>query len=444
MAQMFQKFKQNLSQQPNWMQQKYLLAISGGIDSVVLAELFKRAGLKFSMAHCNFKLRGADSDADQAFVTELAAKFEVPLHINICDLSQSHENIQLAARNQRYEWFKKLRIKHQYNYLVTGHHLNDSLESFLLNLQRGTGLKGLLGIQNNDFILRPLQNFSRKEIQQYAHNRQLQWREDRSNASEKYRRNFIRHQIVPPLVKNNPAFYNNFNKTLQYLQQTQKVVDDWFKKKLQQLVISDGTLLKLNIEHWKKLSSGDLFLYQWLSPYGFTDHEAIIKLTGSQSGKQVVSPTHILYKDRDFLILQKKHTNTNKDYKINFKSRQELADLLIEMHLLKAEDIDIDQIKQASKDEIYVDFNRLNFPLTLRKWQKGDSFYPLGMTGKKKLSNYFIDEKLSLPEKEKIWLLCHQKDIIWLVGKRLDKRYKIQPESTHVLHIKIKNQKQDI
>ncbi len=440
---MFQKFLQNLSKQPGWKQKKYLLAVSGGIDSTVLADLFKQAQLDFALAHCNFKLRDADSDADQAFVNELARQLGVPLFQHVCDLSHTTENIQLAARNRRYNWFKKILIEENYDYLVTGHHLDDSLESFLLNLQRGTGLKGLLGIQNRGYILRPLQKFSRPKIKAYALQHHLKWREDKSNDSEKYRRNYIRHQIVPLLTQKNPAFYANFTKTLEYLQQSQNIIDNWVKDNRQKLIKQEEETYKLDLNAWQNLIEKELFLYHWLTDYGFTDLTAAIKLTQAQTGKSIFSPTHQLTKHGDWLILhQKLDINRNKIYNLDFKPYQEIEDLQINMHLFEIDEITVSQLKNAQKNEIFVDFDLLTFPLYLRKWQTGDYFYPLGMKGKKKLSDYFKDEKLSLPEKEKIWLLLQHNNIIWVAGKRPDERFKITDKTKKILHISIQ-QKND-
>jgi len=434
---MLSKLQKNISSIANPNKKRFLLAISGGMDSVVLAQAFKLLEINFELAHCNFKLRGSESDGDQKFVENFAKQLNIPLYLKICDLSQTDENIQLAARNARYDWFKQLQKKHQFDYIVTAHHLDDSIETFFINLQRGTGLKGLLGIQNTEDILRPMLNMTRDEIYDFARQQKLTWRDDSSNTSDKYRRNFIRHHIIPKLKENKPDFYRNFIKTLSYLQQNQAITDEWFQQKTKELVTAKADIQKLDLTLFDKLQQKELFLFHWLHSLGFTDIKTALKLTTAQSGREIFSPTHRLTKHGKQLILQPKKVIDNNIYRINTGFDTIKEPISLKLSIFKREKVDIQSIYSASKNEIYIDYDLVIFPLILRKWQAGDYFYPLGMTGKKKVSDYLINRKISLPEKEKIYLLCNQNDIIWIVGHQLDNRYIITDKTKNILHIKI-------
>jgi len=435
---MILKVKQNLQKIPQWEQKKYLLAVSGGIDSMVLTTLFDQLDLQYEWAHCNFKLRGTESNLDQAFIENYAQKHRIPLHLKVCDLSQSQDNIQIAARVARYDWFTALQQSKNFDYIVTGHHLDDSLETFFINLQRGTGLKGLLGIRNNDKILRPLLNINRKTIREYAQIHQLEWREDSSNASEKYRRNFIRHQIIPKLTENQPAFYNNFLKTLNYLQQNQAVTEAWFENKYQDLITKNGVAYFFDLKKFKTVNQKELFLFNWLSPFGFTDIKSVLNLQSGQTGKEIFSPAYRLTKHGEYLILQPIQEKNTKTYEIPDLIPEIDKPVLLKMTLIDRNDLKEKVFLSAKKNEVYLDYDLLKFPLTIRKWQAGDYFYPLGMSGKKKISDYLKDEKIALPEKEKIWLLCNQNKIIWIIGFRLDNQYKITDKTKHILHFTLK------
>jgi len=425
---------------PRWKQKKYLLAFSGGIDSVVLAILFKKKSLNFSIAHCNFKLRGKESDQDQAFVENFSEKHQIPVFIRVCDLSNTNENTQLAARKSRYLWFDELLKKHHFDYLITAHHLNDSIETFFINLLRGTGLKGLTGINNSQKILRPLRNITREEIKNFALENQLKWREDSSNASDKYLRNHIRHFLIPELKKTHPKIENSFLKTFSYLQQSQSVINNWFAHHKQNLIKKETSSEKLLIDKWKNLKEKNLFLYEWLFPYGFSDWKAINHLPYSQTGKSLTTKKYRLSKHQNHLILEPLPKKETPIYPIHLELKKINQPIELYWNILNRSDIDDKTYKQAGNDEAYIDFDLLKEPLIIKKWEKGDYFYPIGMKGKKKLSDFFKDEKMSKSEKEKKWLFCSQKNIVWIIGKRIDERYKITKKTTHILHIKIKKE----
>ena len=430
-------FLHSIQQVPDYQNKKFLIAISGGLDSMVLAYLFQRAKLHFALAHCNFKLRGQESDDDQKFVTDWADKNKISLYINVCDLGKSSEkNTQIAARNARYDWFFQLRKENNFDYIVTAHHLDDSIETFFINLQRATGIKGLLGIQNSQDIIRPLQHFTRKEIMQFAQKQNIVWREDSSNASDKYKRNFIRHQIIPKFEEITPNFKQSVQKTLQYLQQSNAIIDTWLKAQIKEIISQKDKENFIDIKKLEQLPQKELFLHHYLSAFGFSDWKAVNNLSKAQNGKAIYAENYRLLKHQDKLCLCPLTDKEEEIYEFDFQPAISKP-ISLSMQVIDSENISISRIKQAEKNEIYVDYDLIDFPIKLRKKQAGDYFYPLGMKGKMKLSDYFINQKISLVEKEKIWLLCNGKNIVWIVGHRADNRYKITTQTKKVLHIKL-------
>ena len=433
---MVQKIINNFHKTPGWQTKKYLLAVSGGVDSMVLTDVLKKLELNFELAHCNFKLRGADSNADQVFIEKYAKKQNIPVHIKICDVTRS-KNIQIAARKARYQWFNYLLDKHNFDYILTAHHLDDSIETFFINLLRSTGLKGLTGIGSHQKIYRPMIDVTRTEILKYAAQNQVLWREDRSNSSDKYKRNFIRHRIIPKLVELHPGFYKSFSKTFGFLQQSQSVIEEWFENTKQKIVSTEANVLKLDIHKFEKVNQKELFLFQWLSEYGFSDIEMAKQLLQNQSGKEIFSKEFRLTKHGDFLLLQKIETGNRQVYKLYENTKGIKYPLQLKWEIIDRNEIDDTVFKSASNNEIFIDYDLLKFPLILRKWEAGDYFYPLGMSGKKKISDYFTDIKLSRPDKEKMWLICNRNDIVWVTGKRMDERYKITSRTKKILHLQL-------
>ncbi|PQJ68583.1 tRNA lysidine(34) synthetase TilS [Polaribacter butkevichii] len=416
---------------------KLLIAISGGIDSVVLTHLLSALKFNISLAHCNFNLRGKESDLDEAFVRELGKKLKLNTFVTQFKTKEfaeeNKQSTQIAARNLRYDWFDKLIKDHQFDYLLTAHHADDHLETFLINLTRGAGLDGLTGIPEiNGNIVRPLLKFSRNDILTFAKENNISWREDKSNASTKYIRNKIRHQILPVLKEINPSLLETFAKTTEHLKESQQIIEDRIKQVALEILITDNNYIKINIEKLEKLSNPKAYLYQLLKEYNFTEWNDVANLLAAQSGKQIFSKTHTLLKDRDFLFLSKKLSTSTVDQSLIEENTIEITEPI---HLKLESVIE----KSAENNQtIYVDKKRLDYPLKLRKWQDGDFFYPTGMTGKKKLSKYFKDQKLSLLEKQNTWLLCNNnEDIIWVVGYRLDNRFKTTQQTKSVLKIAI-------
>lgn len=406
---------------PQLKDKKLLLAVSGGIDSMVLMHLFQQLNYDIAIAHCNFQLRGKESDADELFVKVKSEKLKVKSYFIQFDTENySKENklsIQLAARKLRYDWFQEI-ISLGFDYVLTAHHLDDNVETFLINFIRGTGLEGLTGIPaQNGNIIRPLLPFSREEIENYAQANQIQWREDSSNASDKYFRNKLRHDIVPILKELNTGFLDSFQNTLHHLHQAESLVDDASKLVYEKVVEEKDNRLEIHLKPLFEFKNYIAYLYQWLKNYGFSAWNDIYDLVEAQSGKQVFSETHILLKDREKLILSERKS-TDKSEVFIIESMESKVNIPLKLRFCKAVNI-----FETDSNCIFVDENKLKFPLTIRKWQEGDYFYPSGMNGKKKLSKYFKDEKYSLLDKENQWLLCSEDQIVWVIGKRADSRF---------------------
>ncbi|MXN90537.1 tRNA lysidine(34) synthetase TilS [Flavobacterium sp. Sd200] len=415
---------------------KLLLAVSGGIDSMVLAHVFKELGYDIHIAHCNFGLRAEESDGDEQFIRDYATGNNIKIFVTHFDTKafadDTKVSIQIAARQLRYAWFNELLDQNQLDYLLTAHHLDDSAETFLINFTRGTGLEGLTGIpQINDRIVRPLLHFTRSNVEAYAIQNNIQWREDSSNASNKYLRNKIRHDVVPILKELNPSFAASFLQTLTNLQQAQSLVQDAAVLVYKQVVTEEHNQKHFNIEQLKRLPNYTAYLYQWLSPFGFAAWDDIYALADAQSGKYILSANYRLLKDRNVLILEPLSQDNSIVYEIS--KGQEKVSVPLPIKFIIAE-----KLENATKNVIFVNNELIKYPLNIRKWQDGDYFYPLGMNGqKKKLSKYFKDEKMSLSDKENIWLLCSENQVIWVIGKRADNRFKATEKTTQILKIEV-------
>lgn len=433
---MFSKFQNHLSAQFPFLQKaKLLIAVSGGLDSMVLLDLISKTNIEFAVAHCNFQLRGDESDADENFVKFYCEANSIQGFFQKFNTMQFAEDekvsIQVAARKLRYEWFYELLATENFDFVVTAHHLDDQLETFLIHFSRGTGLDGLTGIPSqNDKIIRPLLTFSRAEIETFAKENNLKWREDSSNASDKYVRNKIRHQVVPILKELNPSFLDSFQNTIQNLNQAQSLVDDASRIVYRKVVQDADNQKIIDLNELLQLSNYQAYLYQWLMPFGFSAWQDIYDLVYAQSGKQIFSEHFRLLKDRETLIIEPKTDRIFDEYFIN-KNQSEL-NFPLKMRLSY-----VSEIGKSDTKTIFVDADALKFPLQLRKWQEGDYFYPFGMYGKKKLSKFFKDEKFSLIEKENTWLLCSENQIVWLVGKRMDVRFKITKNTQTIIKIQL-------
>lgn len=435
---MLQKFQNHLLHNFRFLNgKKLLLATSGGIDSMVMVHLFQQLDFEIAIAHCNFQLRGMDSFGDQNFVQNYADANNIPLFVTQFDTKAFAEDYklstQVAARELRYNWFYELLETEKFDYILTAHHADDNIETFLINLTRGTGLDGLTGIpEQNENVIRPFLLFSRQEIETYAKENTIQWREDSTNASDKYLRNKIRHHLVPILKELNPNFLSSFHKTQTYLQEAQAMVEDASIMVYQQVANQDEDNIHFDLNQLMKLPNYKSYLYQWLKEFGFSAWDDIYDLVESQSGKQVFSPEFRLLKDRDFLILSPMNfENEKEEYLIDVNQTE--VKIPLNLSFCKVADITI-----GSNTTIFVDADKLHFPLVLRHWNDGDVFQPFGMEGKsKKVSKLFKDEKLSLIDKENTWILCSNNEIVWIVGIRQDNRFRIENETQNILKIEL-------
>jgi len=434
------EFKNHIKNQLPFLKEgKLIIAISGGVDSVVLAHLCQRLELIFALAHCNFNLRGEESNADEDFVLKLAEQLDVEIFIqNFNTQAYADDNkrsIQMAARELRYDWFAELAEQLQFDYILTAHHADDNLETFLINFTRGTGLNGLTGIPEvNDNIVRPLLSFSREVIETYARENTIKWREDSSNSSRKYLRNKLRHTVVPILKEINPQLLDSFQSTIKNLNDTADIVDESLNAVAKRAIVNiDDNGITYKVSEFKKVNNSKAYLFEMFKEYGFAEWNDVVNLLDAETGKFVKSNTHRLIKHREYLILADLCHSEQSEESLLIKHTDKSIETSLGILFLD----EADAVFGNSKTTINVDKNKLVFPLELRRWKEGDYFYPSGMKGKKKISKYLKDEKLSLVEKENIWLLTSNNEVIWIIGKRADERYKVINETKQILRIKL-------
>ncbi len=447
---------------------KILLTVSGGKDSVTMFNLFcgaNRSGdrILFAVAHCNFQLRGEDSNEDELFVEDLCKKQGITFHSTRFEtkkfVKKNKVSTQMAARTLRYEWFEQIRQKFGYSYIATAHHLNDSIETVLLNLTRGTGITGLRGIlPKKDYIIRPLLFASREQIDSYVADNQLVWREDSSNASDDYQRNLLRNQVVPLLKKINPNFDETFARNLERLQ----AVEADFRRNLNSfkttVMREENEVVFLKIANIKYYQSAAYFLEELLKDFGFNYFQSkeIYHSLDGLSGKVFHSATHTLLKDREDLIITSPKRRSPQPSPIGREQEQKAlpifgegwaTDASEEFHTVTCDDknlcfsvveiADFEANFAKNNTTLFVDYDKITFPLMLRTWQEGDWFIPLGMKGQKKISDFLIDKKVSMNLKKVIFLLTSQDNILWIVGHRADDRFKITETTKRVLKVEI-------
>jgi tRNA(Ile)-lysidine synthase len=420
---------------------KLLLAFSGGVDSVVLADLLHKAGYNIELAHCNFQLRGQEAKDDTAFCENFAKSINTKFHVIYFDTkayAAEHKlSIQMAARELRYNWFKSLKVEHSFDFILTAHHANDNVETVFVNLIRGTGIKGLQGIpeKQND-IVRPLLFATKDEIKDYAIKNKLVFREDSSNQEIKYKRNFIRHQIIPELKKLNPALEETFSTSIQFFKQSADIVAEFAQLKFKSICKEENSQLFIDIILLLQEAQKETLLFEWLYRKNFKTSQiqqlVEVLMTNKQVGKQFSSATHQLVVDRKYIIVQALEKEPSEKVFV-IKSISDTAHLPIKLNFEETSHREFSKVK----NEITIAFSDNLFPLTLRKWKQGDKFKPLGLNGFKKLSDFFKDQKLSLFEKEATWILESKEHIVWVVGYRMDDRCKLTDETEKVIKIKI-------
>ncbi|MGK0386001.1 MAG: tRNA(Ile)-lysidine synthase [Patiriisocius sp.] len=419
---------------PTLVDQKILVACSGGLDSMVLLYMLHQLGFKVGVAHCNFTLRKQESDEDQLFVEKTSKQLKIPVYTKIFDTKKyaiTHGlSTQVAARELRYNWFHTLADEHHYDVIATGHHADDDLETFFINLSRGTGLRGLTGIpEQNDRVIRPLLPFSRAQIFQFGKKEHLFWREDSSNAKRDYVRNKLRLDVIPAFKEINKTILQNFKQTQQHLKDSKSLLEDYMILVSRVAVTELDAGFEIDILQLQELPHTNSLLFELLYPFGFTDFKAISNMLESESGKKVLSKEYVLLKDRNRLVVTEK--GRKRDETVYFINKtQKKIDTPIVLTLTPT-----NKVGNIDATTIYVDAAKLVYPLKVRKWREGDVFQPFGMQGKKKLTKFFKDEKLSLVAKENSWLLESGNSVVWLIGLRADDRYKVSNTTQEIIKI---------
>ncbi len=411
---------------------KVLAAVSGGIDSMVMLHLLHGIGVDCAAAHCNFSLRGSESDEDEQFVKTQADKLGIPAYVTRFDTTafatQNGISIQMAARELRYSWFDELSTRHHYNYIAIAHNRNDRIETLFINLARGTGIRGLKSIQvRNRKIIRPLLFASREEITAYAQQQQIGFREDSSNSGDKYVRNHIRHHLIPNLEQYFPGLQPTIERDMEQFAGIEAFYNEAIERYRQQIVFEKDGQQYINLQELMKSPSPTTLLYEIIRPFGFSNAMVDEILDHVfRSGRQFFSDTHRLICDRQTIIISALKDDPAHEYLIE----EGVSELLTPFHLtIKYFDMYLGFKPDLDPHIACIDKDKLRFPLILRHWQHGDKFRPLGMKNMKKLSDFFIDQKLSLIEKERTWVLVSGEDIAWIAGYRIDDRFKITSDT---------------
>ena len=406
-----------------------LLGVSGGMDSMTMSRLFRQSPFRYGIAHCNFGLRGGESDEDERFVKEYAGKCGVPffsVRFNTGEYARERRiSTQMAARELRYRWFEEIRQREGYDAVAVAHHLNDLVETMLINLVRGTGLAGMHGISpKKGKLIRPLLGFTREEIEAFANGEAIPYREESSNASDKYMRNRLRHCVVPVLKELNPRLEHTFANSARHFSEAEQLLGEqvnWYRHLLEQ---QDGAWT-LDYSSIREMSAPRTVVYELLKPFGFNEEtvQALLEADQAQPGKQFLSASHRAVKDRDRLII----VPVRKDPVPAFEE-------LFEARVGTPEDTAITPDARRA----FLDYHTLRLPLKVRYWQEGDSFQPLGMKGRKKLSDFFVDQKIPLHLKQRIPLLLSGDEIVWVAGYRIAEPFKITPATKKIYELRLK------
>ena len=418
-----------------------IVGVSGGTDSVVLLHILHALGYECVVAHCNFHLRMEESNRDEAFVRALSKTMKLPFYnIDFDTVSYADKHgisIEMAARDLRYEWFHDLLKKLEAQAIAVAHHADDSIETMLMNLVRGTGLRGLSGIRpRNKKVIRPLLCCNRQELENYLIRYDLEHVEDSTNASVDYQRNKFRNEVLPLLEEINPSLRQTLYESLKRFEGTTAIYAQAIDTIREEIAETTNGLTKLNIDIIKQQVHIPTVMYEILHPYGFSGAtiEQVTENPDAESGKTFYSDTHRLIKDRKYLIISPKDDDKVDEYYITQPDAVIDQPFVLQLKTLK---LTPDFSISRSAKRVHIDASKLAFPLQLRRWREGDVFYPFGMKQRKKVSDFFIDNKLSLLEKEQSWLLVSGNDIVWIVGQRLDDRFRITAETTEVVELSI-------
>ena len=465
---LLQRFKQYI-QKENLLQptDRLLLAVSGGIDSVVLCELCKQAGYHFVIAHCNFQLRGEESDRDEKFVRSLGEKYGVEVLVKKFDTKQiaidEKKSIETTARDLRYLWFYEKIVERRpttddrqpkaddrlpttddrkptASFIVTGHHADDNIETVVMNFFRGTGISGIRGmLAKQGKIVRPLLFARRAELEDFVANNQLQYVTDATNFENEYTRNFFRNQIIPLVKESFPEAEKNVLKNIHRFAETEQLYQQAIEQHTKKLLEKKGNEIHIPVLKLLQVKPLHSVLFEIIKPIGFTSHQVAdaISLLQSETGKYIQSATHRIIKNRNWLIITPIQTTEAQ----NILIEEEDSKIHFEKGIIQIERRPITSY-QSSSVNLTAQLNaaEIKFPLLLRKWKQGDYFYPLGMNKKKKISRFFIDQKLSLSQKENVWVIEMDKKIIWVVGMRIDNRFKITDSTQEFISLTLKGQ----
>lgn len=406
--------------------QRILVAVSGGVDSMVLLDLLRELVDNVAVAHGNFQLRGQESTQDEQLVESYCSRHQLACHIKRFDTTLPKQSTQMAARTLRYDWFEELCSSNGYDIVLTAHHADDNIETLLMNIIRGTGIDGLTGIpEQNGRILRPLLPFYKTEIVNYAQAQEIPWREDHSNQSDDYLRNAMRHHVIPELGKLHPKALENTTKTIGLTKDAALVIQQQTEQLRKQLFQNKGGTIYIPIQDVKALKPLPFWIHQLFHSYGF-DHREVIKLLSAQKGKCIHSTDYTLEVGRDEFLLYKPFAHDSENEFTVYKDG-----------LSEPLKLTFSKEQLNSKTTLTIDEETIFFPMTLRKWKKGDHFYPTGMTGSKKVAKFFKDEKYTATQKAAQWLLCSGNDIVWIVGKRADRRFVPSENTINLLSISL-------
>ncbi len=423
---------------------RLLVAVSGGPDSIVLLDALCRERFSVVIAHCNFHLRGEASNEDALFVQQLANKYQVPYCQVDFDTEKVAEerkiSIEMAARDLRYEWFELMADEHDCDLIAVAHNADDVVETFFLNLTRGSGLQGLSGMAElRGRVVRPLLQVSRKQIMEYIAENELDYRIDATNLETVYTRNKIRHNVVPQLTEINPSFLDTMANNMRFIASAQSIVESYAAEAYKRVVTEDGERIRFDLKALRECEGVDTLLFMWLSKYGFGS-DVVVQLYRSLNdiaGKQFYSQTHRAVIGRESLELGVRSEELgvrNEEWEIeNGELRVENGELKIEIS-----EVDIEGFEVVKSGNVAcLDADKLQYPLVFRRWKKGDWFIPFGMKGRKKLSDFFADKKMNLIDKEQVWLLTLGDDIVWVVGHRVDARYAVTDTTKRVKIFKV-------
>jgi tRNA(Ile)-lysidine synthase len=420
-----------------------LLAVSGGVDSVVMTGLFESSGFNYAIAHCNFHLRGKESDKDAMFVESIAKEKNVAFYLKDFETKSyaaTHKiSIQMAARELRFNWFEKLIKEQGYSFYATAHQQDDQIETFFINMIRGTGISGLHGIlpkQGN--LIHPMLFTNRKDIENFAAQNKILYRTDSSNNRTDYTRNKIRNVLLPIINEINPEYVSTFTSNIERFRQAELIYYQRINFLAKNLISKNDNRITISIRGLDELEPKETLLFELISPYGFnfSDIKNIVNALQKPSGQIFKSKSHTLYKDREYLVIEPENfqTSNREVYQIDSGNTQIKEPLRLTINIRESNPV----INfNTDKNNACFDADKVTFPLKLRKWEKGDFFYPLGMENRKLLSDYFIDNKISLPDKEKAWILTSEDQIIWIVGHRIDNRFKISSSTRNELKIQV-------